>query len=202
MPKLGVGRMPPTDGVDKYHLPVGGGVTIHGNTKESLIKNVFEYRLRNNIPIGDIDADIDSFYCEKYPSFCHDEKAGIGKSTKAKAQEMLNRVSQWASTAARKMPRGGWDLATTAEAERRAAICVQCSQNGGWRSGCGGCDAVTFQLLQGLKKMHTTGRDGNLSACRIGGFELSTAVHMPAEATPITAEQREQMPTPCWRKVL
>lgn len=194
--------MPPTDEVDRYHFPVGGGVVIHGNTLDKLIQNVFEYRIRNNIEPGNIEADIDAYYCAKWPTFCHDDKAGVGLSATAQAKEMLNRVSRWISSLVHRMPRGGFLLVLASEAEERAIICAGCPRNGNWRSGCGGCDAATLQLLQQVKSLRKTSRDGNLGACQIGGWEMSSAVHLPSTCTPITDEQRAEMPANCWRKAL
>lgn len=198
--RLSKGRSPPTDGKDAYHLPQPDGTVIHGKTLELLIRNVFEYRVRNNIDPGDIERDIDNYYCAKWPGFCAPEKNGLGKSPKAAAQDMLNRVSRWSSSIAHRMPRGGYPLVMLAEAEKRAAICSVCPKNGGWRSGCGGCDATTLQIVQALKQLKKTTKDGNLSACQIGGFENSAAAWLPVEALPISDGERAAMPAPCWRK--
>lgn len=198
--RLSKGRSPPSDGKDAYHLPQPDGTVIHGKTIDALIRNVFEYRVRNNLDPGMIEEDIDRYYCTKWPSFCAEAQTGLGKSPKQQSQEMLNRVSRWASSIAHRMPRGGYALVMLSEAEKRASICAACPKNGGWRSGCGGCDATTLQIVQSLKQLKKTTKDGNLSACQIGGYENSAAAWLPTDALPITEAERAAMPVECWRK--
>lgn len=200
--RLSKGRSPPTDGIDAYHLPLPDGTVIHGKSIELLIRNVFEYRVRANLDPGNIEADIDAYYCAKWPAFCAEAQTGLGKSPKQQSQDMLNRVSRWASSAAHRMPRGGYPLVILSEAEHRAAICAACPKNGGWRSGCGGCDGTTLQIVQSLKQLKKTTKDGNLSACQIGGWENSAAAWMPADALPVSDADRAALPAQCWRKQL
>lgn len=196
-----VGRSPPTDGTSHWRFPQGA-VMIRAGTHKELIERVFEFRLRNYIPTGDIEREISDWYCAQFPRFCHEDGDGIGPSAKQKAAAMLQRVAQWVSNLARKMPRGGYPLVTAAEADARATICAQCPKNGHWKSGCGGCDAATLQLLQSVKQLKKTIRDGNLAACEVGGWENSTAIWMPKEQLALSPEQIAQLPTPCWRKGL
>lgn len=198
------GRTPPTDGTSHWRYPVATGVMLRASGKEQLIETIFEYRLRNNIAIGDIERDLSDWYCRQFPNFCHPEPRDYDPNAASVSTEpMLNKVSRWASILAHRMPRGGFELVPKAEAETRADICAACpKQQAGWRGGCGGCSSTTLQLLQGLKKMRSTPRDGNLGACSVAGWENSTAVWQPLDALEITEEQRAAMPDFCWRKAV
>ncbi len=198
------GRVPPSDGVSHWRFPVAPGVILRGKGYDDLRDAIFEYRLRQNIPIGDIEADISRYYCELYPQFCHAERADTDPTApRISSEPMLNRVSQWASLTAHKMPRGGWDLVTKAEAENRAAICAQCpKQDNGWKGGCGGCSSATLAILQQLKKLKSTPKDGNLGACSIAGWANFTAVWLAGEPLGITEQQKSALPAACWRKQL
>lgn len=198
--KLALGRMPPSDGIDKFHFPQGS-VVIHGGNFEKLIENIFEYRLRNNLPLSDIEREVHDFYCSRYPSFCHPDSSDNNPVGRRNGESMLNRVSRWASATIRTMPRGGYSLVTSAVAESRAQICMACPKNGGWRGGCGGCSAATLQLLQQIKQLRKTKNDGNLSACQVGGWENGAAVHLPTIALPLSVEQHAALPEKCWRKM-
>ncbi len=203
MLRLAKGRLPPTNGVDRFHFPVTPTLTINANDKDKLIGLVFEYRLRNGIEVGDVEADIDSYYCRTWPSFCTNVNGTAGAQPKS-GEPMLNRVTRWAASAIHQnhMPKGGYPLSTVAEADRRAEICVNCPKNVAWRGGCGSCSSSTLAVLQQLKQLKKTRFDGSLRACQVAGFELTTAVWLPYSATPITTDQRAAMPEACWRKPL
>jgi hypothetical protein len=202
MPRLIAGRLPPTEGTgDKFYFIVAPGVKIEAPLKDELIRRVFEYRLRNGITIGDVEKDIDEAYCSRYPRFCTDDPHDRDPTKpRVSGESMLNRVSRWAALMIRGMPRGGYALVTSAEAEDRAAICTNCSMNIAWRGGCGGCSGSTLQLLQQLKALRKTKRDGNLAACAVTSAENSASVWIPLESNPLSDEQRAQLPAQCWRK--
>lgn len=198
------GRVPPTDGQSHWRFPVAPGVMIRAKGHQELMEAVFEYRLRNNQPIGDIERDISDFYCRQYPKLCNPEPRDYNpEAASVSVEPMLNRVSRWASVLVHRIPRGGYELVPKAESEARAAICAACpKQEAGWKGGCGGCSASTLQLLQQLKKMRMTSKDGNLGACTIAGWGNLVAIHLTTETLAITAEQRAAMPDACWRKTL
>ncbi len=198
------GRTPPSDGTSHWRYPVAPGVTLRAKGWQELNEAIFEYRLRNNIPIGDVDADISRYYCELYPGFCHAERADTDPTVpRVSSEPMLNRVSQWASVAAHRMPRGGYDLVTKAEAEGRATICAACpKQDNNWRGGCGGCSSATLAILQQLKKLKSTPKDGNLGACSIAGWQNGVAAWLPESALAVSDAQKAALPPACWRKAL
>lgn len=198
MKRLNRGRVPPGDGVATYHYPQGA-VVIHGNTREELVRNIFEYRMRNGLAIGDIEADVDAYYCAKWPGFCNDSEPGTGKPPR---DVMLNRVTTWVAGAAQQMPRGGYEMTAADEAERRAAICTQCRKNTAWKVGCAGCSSVTSQLILAVKKNRKTSRDGSLMACEVGSWENGAAAHLPVTALPLHEALRAELPDECWRKAL
>ncbi len=163
-----------------------------------LIKVIFEYRQRNDQPIGDIERDIDNYYCSRWPSACH----GSATSTAPRRESLINRIARWASMTFRSMPRGGYQLVTAPEAVARGQTCVGCPRNIPWRGGCTGCSNSTVKLLLELKRARKTAIDGNLLGCDVGGWANDCAVWLPPSATPITDDQRQLMPARCWRKNL
>lgn len=198
------GRVPPTDGVSHWRFQVADGVMLRAKSHDELVEVIFEFRLRNNITIGDPERDISDAYCAQFPAFCHQEPSDTDPSAaRVSTEPILNRVSRWASIQARQIPKGGYELVPKAEAESRAAICAACPrQDTRWRGGCGGCSASTMQILQQLKKLRTTSKDGNLGACSIAGWANLVAIHLDADELPITEEMRTALPAPCWRKKL
>lgn len=171
--------------------------------EEKLHALIFEYRARNNLPIGDIEADIDAFYCERFPSACHKEPSDYfpEKGRPAPPREpMLNRVTRWAAYMVTRMPRGGFQLVSQAEADRRNAICAKCPKNIPWKNGCAGCSATTATLLTQLRQMKSSKQQGNLMACAVIGHDNVTAVWLPTETNPLTEDQIKLLPKECWRK--
>lgn len=178
------------------------GVQLKAATKELLTKAIFEYRLRNNIEIGDIERDIDKQYCTKYPDACDKEPSDYrsGGPSSPPTESMLNRVTRWAAYMAAKMPKGGWPFVSESEATARGTICTMCVENVPWRGGCVGCTASTARVLFQIKALRKTSVDQKVWGCRILGQENSVAMHIQSESMPLTAEQRASLPPPCWRK--
>lgn len=173
------------------------------STEEQLVQLMSEYRLRNGLPQGDIEADIDSYYCAKYPNFCHKEaKDYFPESTQPSQprEPMLNRVSRWAAWMKDKMPRGGYNLVPQLVADERGNICKNCSKNAPWRGGCAGCSQAVLTLLAQIRGLRSSKHQGSLMACSTAGWENVTAVHQEIKALELTPEQIAALPQACWRK--
>lgn len=199
--KISRGKVPPNG----WHFEVAQGVRLEAINEELLIKQIFEYRLRNNIPIGDIERDIDNYYCTRWPESCHKEASDWAPETHAAvtiAESLLNRVSRWASYLAYRQPKGGYTLVSAAEAQVRGSFCVGCPKNQAWRVGCRGCSNSTAILLTQMRKLQASKYHGDLSGCTCLGWDNQTAVWLPVDAMPISDQQKSELPERCWRKVL
>jgi hypothetical protein len=179
-------------------------VEIKAATKELLIKQVFEYRMRNNIAPGDVEKDIDLAYCSKWPDACWKEphEQGRAPKTMSYAESMLGRVSRWATSILAKMPSGGVTLVGQSEATSRAAICTNCAKNMPWRGGCSGCSKSAVTVLAQIRRMNRTPNDGQLMGCQVGGWDNATAAWMTADNVRLTEEQRQAAPGNCWARDL
>lgn len=203
--RLNLGRLPPTsDGQGGWEFPVQAGVMLRAADQDGLIRTVYEFRQRQGIPIGDIERDINEYYCGKWPTFCEGEPGDKNPllAVPSHQESLKSRIARWVSAAHRMMPRGGFILATSAEASERAKTCLGCPYNKSWRNGCKGCSASTAQMLLQIRQLRKTPHDGNLLGCMVGGWCNQTAVHMPLECSPVTDLQRTMMPEKCWRKAL
>ncbi|HUD76207.1 MAG TPA: hypothetical protein VMQ76_14125, partial [Terracidiphilus sp.] len=185
-----------------WNFPVAEGVKLEGQTEEILTKNIYEYRLRNNIPIGDIEQDINAYYCKNWPDNCVKEAHEMGgpRAEFPHSEPIGNRVARWASMLLHSMPPGGHKLVMQPEATSRARVCIDCPKNTPWRGGCGGCSKSAVTLLAQLRKTNRTPHDGNLMACGVTGWDNCTAAWCTEAQLPITEEQRAAMPDKCWRK--
>lgn len=200
--KLGRGRVPPNG----WHFEVVPGLKLEAPNEESLTKLIFEYRLRNNIPIGDIERDIDNYYCARWPTACHKEpkdwnpEVPSAVANAGLVEPLLNRVSRWASMLLHRQPKGGYSLVSAALAQTRGNACVGCPKNQSWRMGCRGCSSNTAVLLTQMRKLQTSQHHGDLMGCSVCGWDNQTAVWLPEESLEISKEQAEALPERCWRK--
>ena len=192
--KLGNGRVPPRG----WHYDEYGIKDVP--SREMLVQQIFEHRMRRGIPIGDVQRDIDDYYCQRWPEQCQKERHEYIAGAKPMPSEepMLNRVTRWASLLARTAPRGGWPMVTDAEATKRASFCVGCPVNRKWRGGCAGCSSSTAQLLINLRGLRRLGCEGSLMGCHVMGWENATAVHL--KRVDVSDYQRSQLPDKCWAK--
>lgn len=185
-----------------WEFPVADKVMLKAITEEALIKLIFEFRLRNGIPTGDIERDLERYYCEKWPQACHEEPSDRNPSGQPLPphESMATRIARWVAGVAHVMPRGGYSLADKETAETRAATCHGCPKNVSWRGGCASCTQSTSAILVSLRQMKKTTRDGNLLGCLVLGVDNQTNIWMPTAATQITDDQNLQLPARCWLK--
>ena len=199
--KVGRGRVPHGG----WNYPVAPGVKLEAVSRDILHQRIFEYRLRNNIEIGDIERDVDDYYCRNWPDSCDKEPHEYQKNPGAErvyAEALINRVSRWASMILKTMPRGGVEMVTAQEATSRGNVCANCPKNTPWRIGCVGCSASTVAVLSQIKKLGRTPQDAKLLACSVAGWETSTAIWMPASFLKLTDDQLKALPANCWRREL
>ncbi len=87
-------------------------------------------------------------------------------------------------------------LELKSEAQRRAAICLNCPQNVAWKSGCGECKASVDQLSTTIRIGNDVARGRKLTACQILRQENRAAVWLRMDR--IGNDPR--LPGHCWAK--
>lgn len=181
------------------------GTRLTAINEERLTNQIHEYRIRNNIPPGDIERDIDTYYCTNWPEACQKEPSdylGPSAPSAPPREPMMNRVTRWVTSLISRTPRGGFAMVPAAEAARRALICASCPANKPWRpQGCPGCSSNVAALLLQVRGLRRTPHDGMLYACNFGGWGNEAAVHFQFPETALTAAQVAELPDKCWRKV-
>lgn len=200
--KLRQGRIPPGG----WHFEVAPGVELKASLETQLVTQIHEYRIRNNIPPGDIERDLDKFYCSNWPEFCdkepHEYDKNLGRTLSAPREAMVHRVTRWITTLVSRMPRGGFPMVAASTAVDRAMICQGCVSNIPWRTGCPGCTSNVSALLVQSRQLRRTPHDQALQSCAVGGWANETAVHMNASELTVTDQQKADLPNRCWRKSL
>ena len=197
--KLPIGRIPPGG----WSYPVAPGVMLKAPLPEMLYSQISEYRVRNNIPPGDPEQDVNTYFCTTYPQACVKEAHdyGLPRRDFPRAETMANRVARWASGLLHSMPAGGYQLVSQTDALARAKICQHCPKNVNWRGGCSELHAVGSHATGAAKANESDVQvDGALMGCQVTGHELTTAIWFRTQDLPITDDQRGSMPAACWRK--
>jgi hypothetical protein len=182
-----------------WHFPVAEGVVLKAATEDLLKVQIFEFRLRNNLPQGELEREIDAYFCASYPSMCNKEPHEYGNTKTAPVDEsLLNRVARWASAMLHGMPKGGYPLVAKSEAEQRAVRCIGCPKNTVWRTGCRGCSSSTVSVLSQVKSMKRLPQDGSLYGCSAAGWDNSTACWQEKDRLQLSDERRAQLDSRCW----
>ena len=199
--KLGRVKQPPGG----WHFVMPDGTKLTAMNETLLTNQIHEYRIRNGIPPGDIERDIDTYYCTNYPDACQKEPSdylGASAPSLPPREPLVNRVTRWVTMLIQRMPRGGYPLAPSAEVARRSLICASCPANKIWRTGCLGCSSNVASLLIQIRSLRRTPHDHLLLACNFGGWGNESAVHLSAGELQLTDRQKEELPDRCWRKAL
>lgn len=186
-----------------WRYPVSETVTIKALTPELLRTAIYEWRVQNSIAPGDIDADIDKFYCTQYPERCAPDAADNQWPAGTSPQDpMADRVLRWvvSMTDIRRVPQGGWSLASAKTAEARAEACAACHRNVDWPSNCAGCDNTVRAASAGVRSHRAQILPHTLRACQVFGWDCATAVHLAEGPLGIPADDPRRAMTPphCW----
>ena len=186
---------------DGPHFPVAPGVVLRAHTFDMLYPMIHDYRITHGIDPGDPRKDVDNYVCAKWPNACLQE-AGDGPTENDQKKLMSARVATWAAMRMRDMPAGGYALVGDDVARDRAAACIKCPYNVGWKTGCSPCNAGTESLLSVLRRLRRVSIDSSLLGCQVCGHDTDTAVFMPNSTETPTEDQRPRLPPGCWKKNL
>lgn len=160
-----------------------------------LVQAVQTWRLQNHRPVGQVEKDIEDFYCAKYPMTCHPIGGGqnvqVYDIPKSFGQKLVDEITIWAM-GLYKDPRSKV-LIGEHEAVRRANICAQCPMNKEWKGGCANCNNHAERLLTILRQGRDAGLSNQLQGCQTLKHCNRTAVWMPKELI-----SSDGAPRNCW----
>lgn len=154
-----------------------------------LIVRVRDYRVRNKLPIGNVDQEVHDYACQNNPAYCSEQTKFVPPP--AKPITTKGRVLAWLSELRRR--KTTLEYVTPEAAQSRAGVCATCQFNKGLPTGCGSCKAAVREIRQEL--LGDRKYDDRLLACHAMGVDLGTAVHLDA----IRIED-PQLPGFCWMK--
>ncbi len=188
-----------------HHFPVSENVTLRAVTWKLLHEAIYSWRVENSMPLGDIEHDMDAYYCSKWPERCAPDAAdnqwpaGVSPDDK-----MSDRVVKWIGSMldARRLPQGGWPLAPIKTAEARAAACAACHRNKPFPSTCSPCDESVNRASARVRNHRSNGDNHALHGCEVFSWDCAAACHLADESLGIAADDPRRKLTPlfCWMR--
>lgn len=193
---------------NKMETPPGGwrfprpdGSLITGGDVFDLAKKVSDYRIINNIPLGDPESEIQDFLCRQNPhppcgpANRPQPKPGV-KAKGVMVARFLNAMAQW-------MVHGGH--VEQEEAERRAEICAGCPWNTFLDdAACFGCFGLTEKVMKIIGNRKTR-MDDSLRFCGLCGCSNAVSAFVPMDIL-ARAHKLDEFPAdvgggvPCWKR--
>jgi hypothetical protein len=171
-----------------------GDVKLTGYSCEELYKVVRDFRAENHLPLGDVEGDVNSFICSRYPNFCHGVDMVVVTSVHpaTRSDELLNDITIWA----KKTLQSGKQIQLVSDelAEERAKICLSCPNNVNWRSGCGACIVAADRLSASIRQARDTKSSPAVGGCSKMRHDNRSAIFFERDNfTPTPG-----LPAQCW----
>jgi hypothetical protein len=164
MNQSGMGVIP-AGGLFKFaqRLPNGNYYFFTDLLESGLVKQVIQYRVNNNLPVGDVAAEVNQYLEGNKPK-------PLGET-----RSLRERVTNWKINRSLKP----LEFVTQEQADERALICADCPFNQvKYADDCKECYSTTTRDLFAMRKGKTTPSDPWLGACQITGQDNVTAVHL------------------------
>lgn len=189
-------------------VPNGGwqflenGTLFKAQTWNDLVRDVRNHRISNQIPIGNLEEEIEDQIAEEHPSFIIN---GDKLKKKPMGVSYFSTIQSFAQFLWNYTLKGG-GLVDQNTANIRADICAGCHNNkpsSEVRGGCSVCNKLGNAALDKvrssiIKNNHTT-KDARLLTCAICGCDSRISVWMPNSALLNTGDANA-FPSFCWKK--
>jgi hypothetical protein len=193
--------MIPKEGI----IPPGGhhfienGQRLDGDSFKGVAEQLLRYRIANKIPVGQPLNEVNEYVCSNWPHFCLQQAPEVQYRLSSEPTFTIA-VLHWMTTLWQRQSLTPTPLVSDTEAQRRAAICKECRFQKDWSDyGCGSC-------VEGVRQRSFVFRAGRETVSKVTGCgilkqENSAAVFAAIASLPeATAEEREKLPSNCWRK--
>ena len=180
-------------------MPDGTEVKIESDQYKNLVPDVLNFRLHNRLPIGDPPREVDEQICTRFPQQCQmgvDPGGYVRRPIPPGPPRFIDQIIMWAQSLLGNQ--GIAELEIQQEAERRAAICVQCPLNIDWKQSCPSCVSHAETLMTLIRKGRNVTQWRKLHACRALGQDNATAVWIKKEL--LQRGPTDHLPGHCWAK--
>lgn len=157
-----------------------------------LIKQLIQFRVNQNIALGDPVYDVAQFTKLRSPQNDRYQGREVGKPRIEPHEPIIKACRDWLEELAQTKP----ELCGQDEATARAAVCQTCPQNIKWRlETCGACNEAVEEKGMFARQRVAFEHDPALKACRLHRFYLPTAVFIDRDALP---PRHTYSPACCW----
>lgn len=181
----------------RYQQP--NGPMIEGGDLGHLIEQVTKYRIKFNLPVSDVAAEVEDEICRRTGAKCAPPKPALGGTravTTSDVFRFLFTMKSWIKNGS---------IVEQSVAERRAEVCAGCKFQV-TPTGCFGCSGIlgTIFALIGDRK---TRMDDNLKSCGICGCDNHLSVYVPLPVLHKFSgdtewpEDTDGNGTPCWKRI-
>lgn len=176
-----------------YHWPVNETKTVVVScTFKTLIEATKKHMVANEVKISpDLEREMNEFACESFPENCQEVDPDAERKINLwyKAKHFYAAVKSAVFDG----------IVPQEEAERRAAICAECPENGEQEiATCVGCFTAKFitEAAEALSSHHTS-LDARLNTCKKCQCRLVLKVFVKKEAM---QDKSIDWPQPCWMR--
>lgn len=180
-----------------YEQPTNKGTTkLQADSYDELVKFVEDWRAVNGIEVGNVQMDVDTYICTKYPLQCgRPIHAWNQAPMPKKGQNFVDKISQWMLVLTRRQ--GGVPLVYDEVAKKRAEICEACPHNTPYQNSCRPCMSSITQNGAILRKGRNAANAKGLHGCNILNQDNKTAVFLDVYGEGF---DNNQLPEFCWAK--
>lgn len=198
------------------HPPLGhvfkekNGTKFRGTSWPNVEDKITEYRRVNDLPIGDVHAEVMAQVCRSSPSYCRE--AGAQRAplqprpqrtpdaprpavhVPAGKGNVVARATNWIHALLAAKRKGGITFVSTPEARRRASICAGCPKQTSVTGSCGGCMTV-LKAAKGVILAGHAPVEKAIAGCKVLGEDTSVSVFIVQGAS-----EDGELPANCWRR--
>jgi hypothetical protein len=195
-------------GMWKYRVPETGQEFTNLPSLESVIDAVWQHYRANGYSVPsreELTNRIEEYVCQRVPAYCGDPEAiakeeterGVPKDLRLTFHTVVNGIKtlgKWIGS--------GRQFVEQAQADKRAATCIECPQHGA-PIGCTNCNMSTIhqaiELLVGKKR---TASHDKLDSCLVClcGLKVKCWVPLKTITDNMPKVTYEQLPETCWIK--
>lgn len=164
-----------------------------GTARPGLERALTNYRLQNNLPVGNPWLDIVDQVCARYPGWCDAATAATIQAEyfqpkPAGEPRWIDRILEWGAGLMGKPV----NYVTAEEAAKRALVCKTCPNNETYENQCPSCTTRAHQLFTVLRQNRDTPMWRKLGGCRALSLCCRAAVWLERDLLPPGA------PAECW----
>ena len=175
-----------------YMQPTSSGtIRLNSDSYDELLLKVGEWRVTHDLPVGNVQGDVDQFICETYPLQCYKElKGGVGPAI-PRGQNFVDFINAWLSSMLNKVH----ELTDEKTANLRAGICIQCPYNQSFEGSCGKCSSNAKRASMILRQKKDVANVNSLKGCQLLKQDNRAAVWLDNYKI-----NNKSLPDYCWAK--